>query len=150
MPLKNYTSTIPASRSIAYIEACLAQHGAREILKQYDEEQRVVGICFRIMIQGQILPFRLPSRVRECEQVLESELSRRARPETRKKIPAQAERTAWKILSDWVEAQVAMIDLAQVDLVEVFLPYLYDGKQTFYETARDRQFAGLLGPGVTP
>jgi hypothetical protein len=63
----------------------------------------------------------------------------RTRPETKKKIPRQAERTAWKILSDWVEAQMAMIELSQIEITEVFLSYLYDHKtdQTFYEKQRN-------------
>jgi hypothetical protein len=77
-------------------------------------------------------------------------LGRRARPETRKKLPEQAERTAWKIVADWVDAQMAMIELAQIEFMEVFLPYLYDAssEQTYFEKLRDKSFVGLL-PGKT-
>ena len=71
--------------------------------------------------------------------------SKRAQPETIKKIPAQAERTAWKILSDWVEAQMAMIELAQVEFTEVFMPYLYNHQkqETYFEMIKARGFKAL-------
>ena len=126
MPLKNYTSQVSAQRSISFIETKLAQHGARQIVKQFTMDGRVSGILFSLDIEGQEVPFKVPAKVDECAKILTNQLSSRARPETRKKIPKQAERTAWKIASDWIEAQMAMIELAQVDIMEVFLSYVYD------------------------
>ena len=94
--------------------------------------------------------FKLPAKVSQCEQILVASLSPRSRPETRKKVTAQAERTAWKILSDWIEAQMAMIELAQVEVMEVFLPYVYDvtRKQTFFEQIKERKYKALLPKGT--
>ena len=128
-----------------FIEGKLAGNGARQILKLYDEQGRVSGMCFMMMIDGHEVPFKLPARVENCERVLNENLTSRARPETRKKIPQQAERTAWKILSDWVEAQMAMIELAQIEVLEVFMPYLYNNqkKQTYFETLKEGGFKCL-------
>ena len=148
--LKNYTSTVPAARSIGYIEEMLAKHGARQILKLYDPTtSRVEGICFIIPAIGIDMPFKLPARVSECEKVLLANLSSRCQPATRKKVPQQAERTAWKILLDWVEAQMAMIDLAQAELLEVFLPYVYDHsrQQTYFERVKESNYKALLPGG---
>ncbi len=146
MPLKNYTSQVAAEKSIMFIERTLAAHGVTDINKRYDDQQRVTAIMFIIPVNGQDMAFKLPARVSECERVLEGMLSRRAQPETRKKIPAQAQRTSWKIVADWVEAQMAMIELAQVEIMEVFLPYLYDNRteQTLFETVKERGYKGLL------
>jgi hypothetical protein len=148
MPLKNYTSTVPAIRSIAYIETKLAAHGARKTMKEFSVDGRVIAVAFIMEIQGNEVPFKLPARVEACERVLQNSLSSRTRPETRKKIPAQAERTAWKILSDWIEAQMAMIELAQVEMMEVFLPYVYDAAkdQTYFQALKKANFKALL-PG---
>lgn len=137
---------MPAARSISYIEAKLIQHGAKQIMKTYDENQRLKAIFFSINIAGNDMSFKLPANVQQCEKVLLSNLSSRARPDTRKKVPQQAERTAWKILQDWVEAQMAMIELAQIEVMEVFLPYLYDGQkdQTFFEQIKSKGFQKLL------
>jgi len=146
MPLKNYTSSVSAIKSISHIETKLAQNGAKQILKLYDEQCRVAGICFIVPINGSDMPFKLPARISECENVLRANLSPRARPETRKKIAQQAERTAWKILSDWIEAQMAMIELAQVELLEVFMPYLYNHQkqQTYFESIKEKGYKALL------
>lgn len=144
--LKNYTSSQSVARSISYIEAKLVQHGATQILKRYGPDSRVDSICFSINIDGNDMPFKLPAKVQECEKVLLANLSARARPETRKKVPQQAERTAWKILQDWVEAQMAMIELSQTEIMEVFLSYLFDGQkgQTFFEQIKSKGFQKLL------
>lgn len=78
MALKNYTSTVSAAKSIAFIEAKLAQHGARQILKLYDPVARVSGICFIVPINGVDMPFKLPARVDRCEKILSDNLSSRA------------------------------------------------------------------------
>jgi len=134
MALKNYTSQVAASRSIMWIEDKLARHGARQILKDYTPQGRVCSIAFIIESKGAELPFKLPARIEACEKVLRSKV-KRPNVRTYKRIAEQAERTAWKILADWVDAQMAMIELAQVDLLEVFLPYLFDRskQQTFYQ-----------------
>jgi hypothetical protein len=146
MALKNYTSSVSAARSISFIETKLAKNGARQILKLYDDNGRVSGICFIIPFNGRDVPYKLPARLDECEKALRANLSSRSRPETIKKIADQAERTAWKIISDWVEVQMAMIELSQVEMIEVFLPYIYDHQRgkTYFELMKDRGFKGLL------
>lgn len=148
--LKNYTSSQPASRSIMYIESKLVQHGAMHILKTYSPDGRVASICFTMNIDGNDINFKLPAKIDACEKTLLSNLSARARPETRKKIPQQAERTAWKILQDWVEVQMAMIELSQTEVLEVFLAYVFDttSQTTFFETIKDRKYKALLPAGT--
>jgi hypothetical protein len=145
MALKNYTSQISASRSISWIEDKLARHGAKQILKEYSPDGRVTSIAFIIHINGMELPYHLPARIDECEKVLRAEI-RRPREDTIKRISEQAERTAWKILADWIDAQIAMVELAQVDIAEVFLPYLFDRskQQTFYHYLKNRGFQKAL------
>ena len=149
MPLKNYTSSIAASRSISFIENKLASCGAQQIMKSYDDRQMVKSICFVIPVDGNNMPFMLEAQVAECEKVLEGMLTQRARPETRKKIPAQAERTAWKILADWVEAQMARIELSQVDFMQMFMHCLFDESknQTLYQILKSKGFQKLLPAG---
>lgn len=148
--LKNYTSGQPAERSINFIEAKLVAHGARQILKLYNDKNQVSGLCFNITIDGQLLPFKLPARLDQCEKILTQNLSRRAKPETKKRIPEQAARTAWKILADWIDAQMAMIEMSQVEITEVFMPYLYDAnkQRTCFEMFKERGFKALL-PGTS-
>jgi hypothetical protein len=150
MALKNYTSETPATTSISRIETKLAVSGANQILKMYDKDGIVEGIAFIMPINGSGMSFKLPARVKECEQILKSKI-KRPRENTYKKIAKQAERTAWKIVLDWVEAQMAMIELSQVEFIEVFMPYLYDHSQnkTYFEIVKEKGFQKLLPAAVT-
>lgn len=45
----------------------------------------------------------------------------------------QAERVAWRIIKDWVEAQMAILESQMVQMDEIFLPYMVDKQgQTLY------------------
>jgi len=131
--LKNYTSETPVSTSITKIERCLVEAGATDISKKYED-----GICssitFRLMVKGVPVFFMLPANVRACFKVMWAEV-KRPRKETEMNTRKQAERTAWKIVSDWVEVQLSMIRLEQAEALQVFLPYVYNPstEQTFYE-----------------
>ena len=63
-------------------------------------------------------------------------------PSMLENLRAQSNRTAWKLLSDWIEIQVSLIKLEQVETIEIFLSYLYDPKtnQTLFEKAKETNF----------
>ena len=149
MALKNYTSQVAASRSISWIEGKIARSGATQILKMYDPDGRVEGIAFIIPINGINMSFKLPAQVKACENVLKSAV-RRPTKATYERIKEQSERTAWRIVKDWVDAQMAMIELSQVDFLEVFMPYLYSHNQnkTFYQIAKEKGVQKLLPEAV--
>ena len=53
----------------------------------------------------------------------------------------QAERVAWRILKDWIEAQMALLDIEMVRFEEIFLPYIEtQNGQTIYERLEQKQF----------
>ena len=132
--LKNYTSTISVTRSIQHIEDRLVRYGAQKILKTYDSQKNLEGFCFIISLQGKEIPFKLPARVANVEKVLKGNV-KRPKKETFDRIRDQAERTAWKLVSDWVDIQLSLVELGQVELMEVLLPYVYNPvtKETFFE-----------------
>jgi hypothetical protein len=146
--LKNYTSQVPVARSLDFMKRKLVQHGARQIMEQYSVDGRITGLAFILNVDGTEIPFKVPARVEECERILMENLAPGALEKTRKRIPAQAERTAWKIMSDWVEVQMAMVELAQVEVMEVFLPYVYDVAQdrTFFDSLKAGGFKALPKP----
>lgn len=39
---------------------------------------------------------------------------------------AQAERVSWRIIKDWVEAQIALVESSQAEMAQVFMPYATD------------------------
>ena len=55
--------------------------------------------------------------------------------------PEQAERVAWRILKDWVEVQMALLDMKMVQFEEIFMPYIeINNGQTLYEKLEEQQF----------
>ena len=128
MNLKNYTSSVSVVNSINKIEHRLVSAGATHIAKVYDDEKNVKGITFQIPVNDKSLIFKLPAKSESVFNVLWGEV-RRPRPETKENIQQQAARTAWKLLSDWVDIQISLIKIQQVELLEVFLPYCWDPLQ---------------------
>jgi len=144
MNLKNYSSSVSVVSSINKIEHRLVFAGATHIAKLYDEEKNVKGITFQIPVNNKPLLFKLPAKTESVFNVLWGEV-RRPRPETRKNIQLQASRTAWKILSDWVDIQISLIKIEQVELLEVFLPYCWDPStdKTYFDKLKEGNFKAL-------
>ncbi len=148
MNLKNYTSSVPVERSIMMIEKLLIDAGATNISKSVNDSKEVDGIVFMIAVNQKPLLFKLPSKVDQCYKIMMKDVSPRSlhKKEVLNNKKAQAARTAWKLLFDWVSIQVSMIQIEQVELLEVFLPYAYDMKndKTFFEKIKAEGFK-LLG-----
>jgi hypothetical protein len=135
MNIKNYTSTIDASRSMARIEELLVNIGATNISKQYIDKA-CAGITFLIFDEQlkQTIVFHLQAQAEECYKVLYDSRSRHTAA-TLTALRQQSIRTAWKILSNWTEIQCSMILLGQAKPLQMFLPFVYDTKTetTFFD-----------------
>lgn len=144
--LKNYTSSVPAERSIMLIERRLVQIGASHIAKSY-ESGRLSGIMFQIQGKDRPLAFKLPANVPLIKKMMLSEI-KRPRLGTSDRIEDQAERTAWKLLLDWVQVETSRILIGGREITEVFLSYLYDFKndETLYERLVACDFKMLPAP----
>lgn len=159
MFLKNYTSDVPVSQTIFRIEQVLIKCGVRGIEKEYREGGEVAAITFKIEVEeGRPMLIRLPVNVDQAHMALwldyadGEKLTSNGKelmwsPRKKKKYEEfrdQAERTAWKIVQDWVEVQMSMIQMKQADYREVFLPYFWDGKRSFFSMVKDGGFKALL------
>ena len=144
MNLKNYTSSVSVTNSINKIEHRLVSAGATHIVKLYDDEQTLTGITFQIAVGDNPLLFKLPAKAESVFNVLWGEV-RRPRPETKKNVQQQAARTAWKLLSDWVDIQISLIKIEQVEMLEVFLPYCWDPStdKTYFDKLKESKFKAL-------
>src|SRR3989304_3246451 len=141
MNIKNYTSTVPANRSVEKIERTLVDLGATNIVKSYNDKKILDSILFVVVVEGNSIPFKLPAKTDLIFNAFWREVQR-PHDGTRQKIAEQAERTAWKLLLDWVLVQATMIKLQQAEITEVFLPYVLDMKtnQTFFEKIKGGGF----------
>jgi len=143
--LKNYTSSVPVERSIAFIENKLVRRGAQNIIKRYNPQtKKLECIFFTMETKDGTFSFKVPAKVDQVEKIL-LESKRKITPSVLENVRAQAERTAWKIMSDWVEVQMALIQLEQVEFLQIFLPYIYIPKKdlTYFEMLKDSGFKQL-------
>ena len=53
----------------------------------------------------------------------------------------QAYRVAWRNILDWVEAQMALLEIEMAKIEEIFLPYMVNSTgETFFERMEQRGF----------
>jgi hypothetical protein len=121
-PIANYTTTVTALKSIGEIQGILVGHGAKHILIDYEKEEPV-GLAFIVATPYGDTPFRLPANIGRVAAVLNKQ---RARTQVSEEV---ASRVAWRILKDWVRAQMAILETEMVTIDQVFLPYMQVGKE---------------------
>lgn len=138
MAILNYTTQIDAFKTVSEIEYILMKHKAKSIMKNYEGES-ISGLSFLIDTGRQQVPVKLPVRIDECLKVLQKEKQRGTK--NIKATREQAERVAWRILKDWIESQMALLDIEMVRFEEIFLPYIeLHGGETIYEKLNRQQF----------
>lgn len=144
MPLLNYTTEVSADKTISEIQKILAVHGAKTILTEFDDNGYIVALSFNILVGNQEVSFRLPSDWRPVQQVLEKQ---KVSPKFR--TQEQALRVSWRVIKDWVAAQMAIVETRMVTLDQVFLPYVVtkDG-QTLYARLKGSNFLLQSGNGT--
>lgn len=107
MAILNYTTKINAEKTATEIQQMLGKSGAKSVMSEY-EDCEVVAIAFQIDMNDQTLSFRLPINHTGVLTAL-----RRDKCGFRYTNEAQAIRTAWRIVKDWVESQIALVDANQ-------------------------------------
>ena len=138
MAILNYTTTVDAYKTVAEIEQILVKHKALSIMKNYEGEA-IVAVSFVVDAGYNQIPIKLPAKINECLKVLENEKKKGTK--NVKATKEQAERVAWRILKDWVEAQMALLDIQMVKFEEVFMPYIVDVQgKTLFERLEERHF----------
>ena len=149
MGLLNYTTQISPEKTIAEIEKILADHGALKILKDY-EAGKVVAISFMVETEKGMLPFKLPMNEDAVMQVINNQTKEysKGRLVVPKKFYGdrdQARRVGWRIMKDWIEAQMAILELQMVKIDQVFLPYMQDNQgKTVYDKFVESNYKGYV------
>jgi len=166
MFLKNYTSDVPVDRTIARIEAVLIRCGVSAIEKEYGPTGEPVSLIFRMRVaNGTVARVRLPADASKAEAALwgnyvdgealtaDGKLPWNSKKrKKRRDFAEQAGRTAWRIVQDWVEVQLSMIQLGQAEVEQVFLPYIWDDrrKRSFYDAIRQDGYLALAPASEAP
>jgi hypothetical protein len=129
MAILNYTTKIDSIKTIGEITQSLVRQGATQIISDY-ENNIPVSVKFMITINEQPVYYSLPANYQGVLLAMERN----------KKVPRslcnkeQAIRVSWRIIKDWVEAQMAIVEADLAEMAEVFLPYaITKSGQTLYD-----------------
>lgn len=145
MPIANYTTSIKAEKTVGEIQGMLARAGASAVMFEFNEGD-VSAISFRLMHNDVLVSFRLPANIDNMYVVLQNDPNVPRKLRTRQ----QASRVSWRIIKDWLRAQLAIVEAEQAEMVEVFLPYAQNpttGK-TLFEQLAGNDFALLKHDGA--
>lgn len=134
MPILNYTTKVPVANTLAEISKILVKAGANAVLSEFDTAGNVTAVSFRIETTHGTIHYRLPADVEGVIRALKKDREF--------KDSAHANRVAWRIVKDWIEAQMAIIQAQMAELPQVFLPYAQtQNGETVYEKIKSQ---GLL------
>ena len=141
MAIANYTTSIKVEKTIAEIQMMLGQAGASQVLLEFDKSL-VTAVSFRLMCGDIMVSFRLPANIDKIYVVLQQQgVAKKLRTRD------QAARVAWRIIKDWLRAQLAIVEAEQAEMVEVFLPYAQDATgATVYDRFAKSGFKLLASP----
>lgn len=142
----NFSTRIPAKRTAQECLSLLAEAGADAVAAQYMAKQPV-GLSFRLTTPGGKRDFAMPINVDGVHKMLQrADLGSRSGPQWRSRDHAL--NVAWRVVKDWLEAQLAIIAAEVVTLDEVMLPYLQVGDgRTLYQEFAASGLAGALEAG---
>lgn len=145
--IKSFSTNINPDRTIMEIEKILSRFGAKAILKDY-EGSSVKAISFYLEHEDQRIPFKLPMNIDKARGIVERVVDERTRSGARrlplkfKEEPYRTEKAravGWRIIRDWIHAQLSLLEMEFASPVEILLPYAYNpikGK-TLYELFSD-------------
>jgi hypothetical protein len=118
MPIKNYSTVVPANRSIEEIQTALIRHGAVGMLFEYEQGTgKIAALKFKLAVKGTDVGSALPVEWRAFQAVLKQDTVKRWNDED------YVYRVAWCCIRDWVLAQLALDETRMVEIPQVFLPF---------------------------
>ena len=138
----NYTTTIDAGKSASECIAILARHGAVAVAMTYDNGLPG-GLHFQVQTAFGKRAYSLPTNTAGTRMVLEKAYRAGKIPKAKSTLE-QAQRTSWRVVKMWLEAQLALIEAGLVDLPQVMLPFMIDeAGRTVYQRFLEREQLAL-------
>jgi hypothetical protein len=150
MSVLNYTTSIATTKTIGEIQTLLAEHGASRIAVDY-EDGAPSGLTFSLTTAHGPRLFTLPVDVDAMHRLLVAEYDagriKNRRPPMRTR--EHAEKVAWRVIKDWLAAQLTIVQTQMAAIDQVMLPYLrVDEHRTLYAAYREREDVLALEAGA--
>ncbi|HEX8351084.1 MAG TPA: hypothetical protein VF598_14065 [Hymenobacter sp.] len=144
MAILNYTTSISTAKTAQELQTILVKAGAQKVLIDYEPngsgEATAVTFAIAVGAENRMVFFTLPSNWQGVQKALV-----KAGVLYKYRTEAQAKRVSWRIIKNWCEAQLAIIEAGQANLAEVFLPFAQTASgQTLYRALESESFKSLL------
>lgn len=138
--MKNYTTKIDATQTVAEIQTVLAKFGATRISVNY-KETFPTAITFVLPFEGKESIFCIEA---DANGALEALKKDNKVSKSFQNID-HAKRVAWRITKDYIAIQLSFVEMQQATIQKVFLPYLVvQNGQTLFDYIKSEQGKKLL------
>ena len=148
--IENYTTKVAATKTASEIQELLAAHGVERIGLTY-KKGRPAGIAFEATTDLGPQAFQLPIDVDAMHQLLRREKAAGRLPGISAALAddrEHAERVAWRVVAEWLRAQMTLVASRMATLDQVMMPYLVvDGGRSMYSVYREQQLRELTAGG---
>lgn len=142
MAIKNYTTSVDSYKTISEIQQILARAGAQQISINNDKSGNPVSLAFMLLWGTQAVAFALPCNFSGVKRAM----SNSKKVSIAKCTDEQALRVGWRIIKDWVAAQMAIVEAEACTMTQVFLPYaVTNNGDTVYKMFEGRKELLTLG-----
>lgn len=139
MAVLNYTTRVDALRTIGEIQALLAKQGATRIATEY-ADGTPIGVAFGLKTPHGERFFELPVDVAAMQRLLAKNSPNGGMSVSAFRSREHAERVAWRVVKDWLEAQLTLVQTQMAAIDQVLLPYLrVDEHRTLYAAYVERE-----------
>lgn len=150
MPTLNYTTRVPALKTVGECQTALVEHGARSVTTLYSPTAQPTALAFTLTTPHGDRPYTLTLDIEAMRRQLARE-SRDKGAHSKAKMTIQnftgeahAADVTWRVAKDWLLAQLAMVAAAQVPIEEIMLPYLMvTPNSSLREVYREREASAM-------
>lgn len=143
----NYSTTIDAVKTVGEMQQMLAAAGAQRIAVDY-QDGVPIGLAFALDTEFGVRLFSMPVNIEGMHALLlkkERQGQLKSGSKATRTSKEQAGRVSWRLMKDWLGAQIAIIESGMVTVEQVMLPYLVDREgRGFFEHYKDTQLMELV------
>lgn len=134
MPMLNAYTTVSHERTVDEIQRLLRTFRTKKVLIEYDESGNACSVAFQMATPLGDREFALPCRWEPVHARLLTDPPQSSGKLRFPKSEAHARNVAWRVVKDWLEAQLTIIESGMVAADEVFMPYMITSPgKTLYE-----------------
>lgn len=143
MAMLNYSTRIAATKTISEMQNMLANGGASRVAVEFDNSIPV-GLSFLLPTPHGPRHFTLPVDVNAMQTVLKEQDEAgklKSGSKAERTSLDQSGRVAWRVMKDWLAAQMALVETRMVQMDQVMLPYLQvdDSGRTLYAAYKEEE-----------